>query len=272
VGSVMDKITVNGTTIAYEQQGQGETVVLLHGFCGSSAYWEKVQPLLAEKYQVIAPDLRGHGATAAPMGAYTIDQMADDVAGLMEALGIAKYTLLGHSMGGYAALSLAQRYASRLNAFGLIHSTGFPDGEEAKAKRLEAVSRIRSEGITHFVDGLVPGLFAPDNVEKLGAEVDRVKEIGYKTPPQGATGAALAMRERPDRRDVMANTSLPLLLVAGESDAVVPMARLFTTEGPIVTKAVIKGAGHMSMYEAPEQLTAVIADFMRSVTGEIVEV
>ncbi len=272
VGSVMDKVTVNGTTIAYEQQGQGETVVLLHGFCGSSAYWEKVQPLLAEQYQVIAPDLRGHGATTAPVGAYTIDQMADDVAGLMEALGITKYTLLGHSMGGYTALSLAQRYADRLNAFGLIHSTGYPDSEEAKEKRLQAVSRIRSEGITHFVDGLVPGLFAPDNVSKLGAEVDRVKEIGYKTPPQGATGAALAMRERPDRRDVMEATSLPLLLVAGESDTVVPMARLFTTEGPNVTKAVIKGAGHMSMYEAPEQLTAVIADFMRSVTEKTVEV
>ncbi|MNP83913.1 acyl-CoA esterase [compost metagenome] len=57
------------------------------------------------------------------MGAYTIDQMADDVAGLMEALGVTQYALLGHSMGGYAALSLAQRYASRLNALGLIHST-----------------------------------------------------------------------------------------------------------------------------------------------------
>lgn len=268
VGSAMDKVTVNGTTIAYEQQGQGETVVLLHGFCGSSGYWEKVQPLLAEPYRVIAPDLRGHGATSAPMGAYTIDQMADDVAGLMEALGVSKYTLLGHSMGGYVALSMAQRYAPRLNAFGLIHSTGYPDSEEAKAKRLEAVSLIRSQGITRFVDGLVPGLFSPDNAAKLRAEVDRAKEIGYKTPPQGATGAALAMRERPDRREVMEAARLPLLLVAGENDAVVPMARLFTTEGPHVTKAVIKGAGHMSMYEAPGQLTAVIADFLRGVTKE----
>lgn len=109
----MDNKVVNGTTIAYQEQGEGETVVLLHGFCGSSAYWEKVLPLLAEQYRVICPDLRGHGSTDAPMGAYTIEQMADDVVGLMEELGIEKYTLLGHSMGGYVALSLAQRYAFR---------------------------------------------------------------------------------------------------------------------------------------------------------------
>ena len=265
----MDKMTVNGNSIAYESQGQGETVVLLHGFCGSSAYWEKVQPLLADQYQVIAPDLRGHGASDAPLGAYTIEQMADDVAELLDKLGIAKYTLLGHSMGGYVALSLAERYASRLRGFGLIHSTGYSDNEEAKTKRLQAVTSIRSEGITKFIDGLVPGLFAPNHLEKLTSEVNRVKEIGYRTPPQGAGGAALAMRERQDRRDVMENVALPLLLVAGEYDQVVPLAKLFTTEGPQVTKAVIKGAGHMSMYEAPEQLAAVITDFLRSISEQL---
>ncbi|MEK4512728.1 alpha/beta hydrolase [Paenibacillus anaericanus] len=259
----MDNKVVNGTTIAYQEQGEGETVVLLHGFCGSSAYWEKVQPLLAEQYRVICPDLRGHGSTDAPMGAYTIEQMADDIVGLMEELGIEKYTLLGHSMGGYVALSLAQRYAFRLNGFGLIHSTGYPDSEEAKEKRLKAVSTIGSEGITSFIEGLVPGLFAPENVDTLTEEVNRVKEIGYKTPPQGASGAALSMRERIDRRDVMSSTTLPLLLVAGESDQIIPLERLFTTEGDNVMKAVIKGAGHMSMYEAPDQLVAVILDFLR---------
>lgn len=264
----MENIEVNGTTIAYQEQGEGETVVLLHGFCGSSDYWEKVQPLLAKQYRVICPDLRGHGATDAPMGAYSIEQMADDVVGLMEKLGIEKYTLLGHSMGGYVTLSLAQRYAFHLNGFGLIHSTGYPDSEEAKEKRLNTVSAIGADGITPFVDGLVPGLFAPGNTETLTDEVNRVKEIGYKTPPQGATGAALSMRERIDRRDVMSSTTLPLLLVAGESDQLIPLERLFTTEGERVMKAVIKGAGHMSMYEAPDQLAAVILDFLRQISED----
>ncbi|RCX13916.1 pimeloyl-ACP methyl ester carboxylesterase [Fontibacillus phaseoli] len=261
----MDKTTVGGFTMAYEMQGQGETLVLLHGFCGSSAYWERVIPLLAASYRVIAPDLRGHGSSDAPLGAYTIEQMADDVAGLLESLGIERYTLLGHSMGGYVALSLLQRYANRLNGVGLIHSTAYPDSDEAKEKRLQAVAAIGSEGITPFVDGLVPGLFAPELRETLTTEVNRAKEIGYKTPPQGASGSAMAMRERIDRRDVLSATVLPVLLVAGENDQLIPIERTFTTEGDNVTKAVIKGAGHMSMYEAPEQLSAVIMDFLQSI-------
>lgn len=258
----MEKVTIDGFTMAYEEQGQGETVVLLHGFCGSSAYWERVMPLLASSCRIIAPDLRGHGSSDAPMGSYTIEQMADDVARLLETLGIERYTLLGHSMGGYVALSLLQRYSERLNGFGLIHSTAYPDSEEAKEKRLQAIATIASEGITAFVDGLVPGLFAPDLRDTLSSEVNRVKEIGYKTPPQGASGAAMAMRERIDRRDVLSATVLPVLLVAGENDSVIPLQRAFTTEGDSVTKAVIKGAGHMSMYEAPEQLSSVISDFL----------
>ncbi|KAF4324949.1 hypothetical protein G195_001722 [Phytophthora kernoviae 00238/432] len=148
--------------------------------------------------------------------------MGNDVLQLMDELKVDKAVLLGHSMGGYIALSIAQRHPERLNAFGLIHSTAYPDSEEGKEKRLRAVSTIQTEGIVHFVDGLVPGLFAPEHVESLSAQVTRVKEIGYQTAPQGATGAALAMRERPDRRDVLSATPLPVLLVAGEKDAVIP--------------------------------------------------
>lgn len=258
----MEKVTVGSLTIAYEEQGEGEVLVLLHGFCGSSSYWENVAPLLADSFRVIMPDLRGHGASDAPLGAYTIEQMADDVALLLEALGVEKYAVLGHSMGGYITLSLAQRYNSRLSGFGLVHSTAYPDSDEAKEKRLKAVATINSEGITSFIDGLVPALFAPKSLDKLSAAVDRVKELGYKTPPQGAIGAAMAMREREDRRDVLSSAPIPVLLVAGEEDGVVPPERMFTTDKEHVAKAVIHGAGHMSMYEEPQRLADIIKEFV----------
>lgn len=258
----MEKLTVGSLTIAYEEQGEGEVLVLLHGFCGSSAYWENIAPLLAGSFRVIMPDLRGHGASDAPLGAYTIEQMADDVALLLEELGVEKYTLIGHSMGGYIALSLAQRYNSRLSGFGLVHSTAYADSDEAKEKRVKAVATINSEGITPFIDGLVPGLFAPESLNKLPAAVDRVKELGYKTPPQGAIGAAMAMREREDRRDVLSSAPIPVLLVAGEKDGAVPPERTFTTDKAHVTQAVIHEAGHMSMYEEPQQLAGIIKEFV----------
>lgn len=260
----MTSILANGISVAYQEQGQGQTIVLLHGFCGSSAYWEKLAPLLSREYHIVMPDLRGHGASGAPEGPYTIEQMADDIAVLMEQMGVPKYTLLGHSLGGYITLSLAERYSSRLDGFGLIHSTPYPDSEEAKEKRLKAVEKIHAEGINAFVDGLVPGLFAPKHLQTMMQDVNRTKEIGYLTSPQGAQGAALAMRERVDRREVLNQSELPILLVAGENDGVIPLERTFTVEGDGVIKAVIKAAGHMGMYEAPDQLAAIISDFMRN--------
>lgn len=255
----MENVRCEGSNICYSDQGQGEVILLLHGFCGSSAYFEQVIPLLSGSYRVIAPDLRGHGASDAPLGPYNIDQMADDVLSLLNALEIPQVYLLGHSLGGYITLSFAQRYASRLKGFGLIHSTGYPDSDEAKEKRLKSVSTIQNDGITAFVDGLVPGLFAPGAPLQL---LERTKEIGYKTPPQGAAGAALAMRERPDRRDVISASALPVLLVAGAEDGLIPSERTFTSDKANVTKATISGAGHMSMYEAPERLSEIIKDFV----------
>lgn len=259
----MEKLICDGHTLCYTDHGQGEPIVLLHGFCGSSEYWDLLVPLLSGSHRCISVDLRGHGHSDAPLGAYSLEQMADDVLKLLDELDLPKVTLLGHSMGGYVTLSFAQRYASRLNGFGLIHSTGYPDTEEGKEKRLKAVSTIQTEGVTAFIDGLIPGLFAPDADQTHPELIQRAKEIGYLTPPQGAAGAALAMRERPDRRDVMSATVLPLLLVAGEFDSVAPPEKVFTVDKPNVTQAVIQGAGHMSMMEAPKELARVILQYMQ---------
>lgn len=257
----MENVRCEGSNICYSDQGKGDVIVLLHGFCGSSEYFEKVIPGLIANYRVIAPDLRGHGSSDAPLGAYTIEQMADDVLSLLNALEIPECYLLGHSLGGYITLSFAQRHASRLKGFGLIHSSGYPDSEEAKENRLKSVSMIQNEGIFAFVDQLVPGLFASGAAPQL---LERAKEIGYKTPPQGAVGAAMAMRERPDRRDVISATALPVLLVAGAEDSKVTPERTFTSDNPNITKVTIAGVGHMSMFEVPEHLSQIIKDFVHT--------
>lgn len=261
----MGKVNCDGTSICYMDQGQGEPIVLVHGYCGSSEYWEKVVPILSAKYRCIVPDLRGHGRSDAPMGAYTIEQMGDDILNLLDELNIPKATILGHSLGGYITLSFAQRYASRLDGFGLIHSTTYPDSDEGKEKRITAVSTIQNEGITAFVDNLVPNLFAPDHVLSSPELVERAKEIGYRTPPQGASGSALAMRERPDRRDVLSATVLPVLLVAGKQDGVISPDRVFTVDHLNITQATIADAGHMSMLETPEELADIIMSYLEKV-------
>src|SRR5690606_22592064 len=138
---------------------------------------------------------------------------------------------LGHSLGGYVTLAFAEAYPQRLRGFGLIHSTALPDGEDARANRDKAVQTIAEQGIIPFVDGLVPKLFAEANAERLREKVQRAIAIGYGTSPQGAAATALGMKARPDRTRIVHDSALPVLLLAGAGDRVIPVERTLTPAG-----------------------------------------
>ncbi|WP_088549034.1 alpha/beta fold hydrolase [Paenibacillus aquistagni] len=260
----MTNVQLNhGFHIHVTEQGAGVPVILLHGFCGSGGYFASIKESLSKHCRVILPDLRGHGKSAAPNGPYTIEEMADDIIQVADKLQLNQFVLLGHSLGGYIALSAAERYADRLLGFGLIHSNGYPDTDEGKAGRLQAIEKIQTEGMAAFINALVPTLFNPDRLDALKGEVQAAVQIGYHTPPQGAIGASLAMRERKDRRQVMEDTDVPLLLVAGRKDLKMPPEKLFTTSREGVSSHIIENAGHMSMQETPEELVSIIQSFVK---------
>lgn len=261
-----------GTTpqgIFYTEQGEGQAIVLLHGFCGSSDYWTSVAPELARHYRVITPDLRGHGQSHIVNPSFRIEDMAQDVVQLLDELQVEQAIVFGHSLGGYITLALAEQDAGRLQGFSLVHSTANPDAEVAKENRLKAVQTIQEQGIVPFVDGLIPKLFAPDHVQSMPDLVERCKQIGYRTSTEGAVGASLAMRERPDRNHVLASTQLPVLLVAGEADQIVPPDKLFTVSGPHIQQAVLSSAGHMGMMETPDAFIEVIHRFAQGINGTV---
>lgn len=261
----MNQASSNGIEIMYEDRGSGETVVLLHGFCGSSAYWQKMIPQLSLTHRVIAADLRGHGKTSVPDGLYSMETMADDIAGLLSHLEISKATLFGHSLGGYVTLAFAEKYPDRLSAFSLVHSTAYPDDENGKEGRLKAIESIQEKGMDSFIEGLVPRLFAPEHVASMPEAVQLAKQIGFATSSKGAIHTLQGMRERPDRNSVLGAVDLPVLLVAGTEDQVIPPAKTFSQEGRHIHTAAIAGAGHMSMLEAPDKLIKAMEDFLRNI-------
>lgn len=266
----MEKIQLkSGTTVAYREAGSGQTILILHGFCGSSRYWEEVLPLLAAYGRVIAPDLRGHGQSSAGEGAYSMESLADDVADLMDALGVTKAHLIGHSLGGYTALAFAERHHGRLLSLGLAHSTSYPDTEAAQANRLKAVETIRTQGVAAFVEGLVPKLFSPEHRDKENAQLRKAIEIGYETSADGAVGCALGMKERPDRVEMLKDGNLPILLLAGEFDEVIPPEKRFPVTGDRVTAVTLPGVGHMGMMESPENFAYAIGAFLERNWGSL---
>lgn len=253
--------TAQGTTISYVEAGQGQPIVLLHGFVGDHHYWDLVMEPLAKHYRVIALDLPGHGDSSLSNQTSSMEDYADEVASFVQHLQLDKISLIGHSLGGYITMAFVDKYESLLDSFALVHSTALPDPEEAKAGRLAGMEKIQTEGIHSFVDTLVPKLFAPLH---LGEFEQITKEIGYKASTKGAIAALGAMRERPDRVSVLETTKVPVLLLTGSEDGIVPAKRAFTTHGENIKQVLLPEVGHMSMYESPHRLIDELKQFLSS--------
>jgi 3-oxoadipate enol-lactonase len=259
----MAKQTVefNGINMAFEDHGNGEPLVLLHGLCGSSAYWDKVIPALSQHYRVIAPDLRGHGESGVSDEPYLMDLMAHDISELLERLHIPQALLFGHSLGGYVTLAFAEKFSDKLNGFSLVHSSGFPDDEKGKANRDKAIESIRENGMEPFIDGLNPKLFAPAHLESMKDTVEEIRQTGIHTNPIGAMNVLAGMRDRQDRNQVIADAQVPVLLIAGDADQLIPLEKAFSVQGDHITQVKLANSGHMSMQEQPAAIIEQILAF-----------
>jgi 3-oxoadipate enol-lactonase len=262
-GIFMKKIKVGPNDIAFKEMGKGEAIVFLHGFCGSLTYWDKVAPVLSSDYHVILIDLRGHGNSSASENPFTIDDMAKDIKEVLESLQIGQFYLFGHSLGGYITLSLVEHYPEKLKGYGLIHSTAFPDLEEAREGRVNSAKSIEKDGIQPFIDGLIPKLFSDDSLLNLKEEVESTRKVGYSTNSKAAKQTLLAMKARPDRNIVLENKNIPVLLVAGDQDKIIPVDKAFSVEGNHVLTKIIAESGHMSMLEKPNSLLEAIREFLQ---------
>ncbi|MFM1654527.1 alpha/beta fold hydrolase [Brevibacillus sp. B_LB10_24] len=258
----LKNIVLQNVTLACHDEGDGKPIVLLHGFCGSHKYWEKVIPALVKNHRVIAPDLPGHGSSSFSGDLHSIEALAEIMKELLDTLQIKEVSMFGHSLGGYITLAFAERFTDRLSRLSLIHSTAFPDSDEAKKGREANIEKVTRQGVHSLVDGLVPKLFSQENLHKHAQDVEAAKEIGYMTAPEGAIGALKAMKDRPDRNSVLANTSLPVLLLAGDKDQIIPYQKTFSVTKENVKQSLLKNTGHMSMYEAPVQLLSEMESFL----------
>ncbi|MFJ5770595.1 alpha/beta fold hydrolase [Psychrobacillus sp. NPDC093180] len=254
-------IQVNQAEVAYKEEGTGEPILLIHGFCGSSDYWSNLIHELAKTYRVIALDLPGHGDSSVQENINGIDQYATFIRDFIDELKIDRVTMFGHSLGGYITVAFAEMYSDRLKGFSLIHSTAYPDTEEARKGRDASADKIETAGMEAFIEGLVPKLFSPKHLESHHKEMREVKNIGYSTSPAGAKNALTAMKNRIDRRKVIETTNVPVLLIAGEEDQLIPSEKVFTAKGQHIKQILLKDVGHMSMYEAPQELIQEILEF-----------
>lgn len=218
------QVVYNNLPLHYKVTGTGNPVVLLHGFGEDGHIWQQQVSYLQNNYRLIVPDLPGSGASSVWPGSAGITDYANAIAALIQIETDEPCTVLGHSMGGYIALSLAEIVPSLLNGIGLIHSTAFADSEDKKATRRKAIAFIIDNGPLAFLKTSIPGLFGSHFAAQHPHIIDTLIQQGEAFTPAALVQYYQAMLERPNRSAVLANSKLPVLLLAGREDKAVPFA------------------------------------------------
>ena len=252
----------------YADDGPGPVVVLLHGFPLDLSMWDAQRETIGSMYRVIAPDLRGHGRSAAPDGIYPIDDMADDVVELLDALRITEPIVLGGlSMGGYVALSLAARYPKRLRGLMLMDTRASADSAEAAQVREDLAREVDATGdVSPVVASMLPKLFGVSTRANRPDVIDEMRQVMAKTPARAVSGTLRGLAARPDRTADLARMSLPTLVLTGAEDALIPLeeTRAMASAMPNAELVVIPDAGHLAPLENPAASNAAILRFLGS--------
>ncbi|WP_053976394.1 alpha/beta fold hydrolase [Mangrovimonas xylaniphaga] len=248
-------------SVHFEVSGEGKPVVLLHGFLENSKMWQHLTKTLNATCKVIAIDLLGHGETECLGYIHTMEDMAEMVCVVLDHLGVSEATVIGHSMGGYVALALAELYPDKISALCLLNSTAEADSEERQLNRDRAVKAVK-QNYKAFVSMAIANLFAEDNRERLSESIAQVRSEALKTPLQGIVAALEGMKVRKDRREQFVNGSYKKLLVIGLKDPVLDYESVMAYVANSNIEVVEFPDGHMSYIEDKEELDYKILQFI----------
>jgi 3-oxoadipate enol-lactonase len=253
------KVSIGLRQMAYESVGSGPVLVLLHAFPFDSRMWGKTAAALAGQRRVITPDMRGFGLSDRGTGDFSIADLADDVARLLDALRLPAATVGGMSMGGYVALAFAHHHRDRLKSLILADTKAAADTPEARQGRQAAIDLVGSQGVSAMLEKQLPRLLSPAASDSLRAEV---RALGAQ-PVDAVIAAIRALRDRPDRTAELPKITVPTLFVVGSEDVLSPPSevRAMAAALPNARVAEIPGAGHLSNLENPDAFAAALAGF-----------
>lgn len=246
----------DGTRVDVRVDGSdGNAVVMIHGFPLTRDIWNAQAEALARTHRVVRPDLRGIGASSVPDGPYLMETLASDVAATLDALAIERAAFVGHSLGGYVALAFARMYTERVTHLALVCSRIAADTQEIAENRRKNADTIEREGVVQ--PDIVSRLLAPETLS-LHPEIARYAiELSRRIDPRGAAAMLRGMAMRAPSDDIAPDLDVPVLVVAGARDPVIPMeeARAVARAFPKGRLEICELSGHLPMLEEPDRVT-----------------
>lgn len=251
-----------GHNISFREEGKGIPVILLHGFCEDSKLWNDFLPRLSTQARTILIDLPGFGQSTLGEAACNIEEMADCVVAVVNALELTQFIIIGHSMGGYVSLAVAESCPERLLGLGLFHSHPYPDNETQRAAREKSIDFIEKNGHVLYAKQLFPQLFSPNfNGEFV---TNQLVLRASRGTARGMTNALVAMRDRSDRSETLQNAAYPVLFIIGEEDSRIPLDTSLTMSHLPSTAQIeiLPKTGHLGMYERPRETALMVSKFI----------
>jgi pimeloyl-ACP methyl ester carboxylesterase len=257
------KVASNGLAIQVEEKGEGDlSLVFLHYYGGSSRTWRHITSKLAPNFHTVAIDHRGWGESDAPADGYGLKDLAADAEGVIHALNLKRYVLVGHSMGGKVAQLMASRRPEGLAGLVLVApSPPPPMAIPPEVREMMAGAYASRKTVEATIDNAL-------TAKPLSAD-DREQVIADSL--RGAPPAKIAWPKATSQEDIAAqvgNINVPTVVIAGELDKVDTVETLkkeLMSHIPQARLHIVPGTGHLSMLESPEEVTRLIGDFVGSV-------
>ncbi|WP_080057017.1 alpha/beta fold hydrolase [Spirosoma aerolatum] len=233
---------------------QSPVICLIHGHGVDASIWDSIYADLALETRVVKPDfayLTNHR---------TIEAYAEDLYAQLQTAQVNQVVLVGHSMGGYIALALAEQHPDMIHGLVLYHSTALADDDNRKEVRRQAIKDLNANGSAPFIRKQLPKMVAPDYpVDKTQQLIDRF----IKLPADALIAGMAAMAARPDRTHVLREATYPILLVLGRNDQIIDYdkAAELANLSDYIRIETIEEAGHLSMVEQPGESFQILKAF-----------
>jgi pimeloyl-ACP methyl ester carboxylesterase len=260
---------VNGVTLACEVLGAGEALLLIHGHPFDRSMWRPQVAGFGARgtpggWRVIAPDLRGLGASTVPAGSVPWSAYAQDLAALLDYLDSQRAVVAGLSMGGQVALEFFRLFPGRVRALVLASTFAQLDSPERRRWRYELADRLEREGMAGYASEILPKMITPRAIADQPDVVRQVLGMMRSAPAAGAAAALRSRAERPDYTTLLPLIEVPALIVAGAEDEFTPVsdAEALRRGIPGSQLAIIDGAGHMPNLERPREFNDVVSRFL----------
>jgi pimeloyl-ACP methyl ester carboxylesterase len=260
------RVELETVALEVEDHGEGVPVILLHGFPLSAAIWTPVRTAIEQAARLITPDLRGFGGSGKPASGYAVDELAADVVALADALGLDRFVLGGHSMGGYVTLRVAALRPERLQGLILVDTRAEADSDEGRRRRDAAIARIAAGDVGGFLDEFVAGLIGPSTATRAPRVLQELRAIAAEAAPEALAACLAGMRDRPDSGALLPGLDLPALVIVGQEDTLTPpsSSRAMAAALPRATLVEVPFAGHTPCMERPIPTAEAILGFLRA--------